>query len=51
MEFFTPKFIKYQLYLLQLENYELGRYWKLLFKKSAMAKTGTEEGFGLDGKG
>jgi len=23
----------YQLYLLQLENYELGRFWKLLFKK------------------
>ena len=23
----------YQLYLLQLENYELGRYWKLLFQK------------------
>ncbi len=27
------KIIKYQLYLLQLENYELGRYFKLLFKK------------------
>ncbi|OGB70389.1 hypothetical protein A2Y26_00230 [candidate division CPR2 bacterium GWD2_39_7] len=25
--------IKYQLYLLQLENYELGRYWKLILKK------------------
>jgi UDP-N-acetylmuramoyl-tripeptide--D-alanyl-D-alanine ligase len=24
---------KYQLYLLQLENYELGRFWKLLFNK------------------
>ena len=24
---------KYQLYLLQLEEYTLGRYWKLLFKK------------------
>ncbi len=30
MDIFVPKFIKYQLYLLQLENYELGRYWKLL---------------------
>lgn len=25
--------LKYQLYLLQLENYEIGRYWKLLFTK------------------
>lgn len=25
--------IKYQLYLLQLENYELGRYWVLLWKR------------------
>ncbi|MDR3642359.1 MAG: UDP-N-acetylmuramoyl-tripeptide--D-alanyl-D-alanine ligase [Candidatus Doudnabacteria bacterium] len=33
MDFIVPKFIRYQLYLLQLENYELGRYWKLLFKK------------------
>jgi UDP-N-acetylmuramoyl-tripeptide--D-alanyl-D-alanine ligase len=33
MDIFVPKFIQYQLYLLQLENYELGRYWKLLFKK------------------
>lgn len=30
MDIFIPNFIKYQLYLLQLENYELGRYWKLL---------------------
>src|SRR5690348_11714504 len=27
------KITQYQLYLLQLENYELGRYWRLLFKK------------------
>jgi UDP-N-acetylmuramoyl-tripeptide--D-alanyl-D-alanine ligase len=33
MDIFVPKFIKYQLYLLQLENYELGRYWKLLVKR------------------
>ena len=33
MDLLVPKFIKYQLYLLQLENYELGRYWKLLWKK------------------
>ncbi|GEM_PF-410384 len=33
MDIFVPKFIQYQLYLLQLENYELGRYWKLLVKK------------------
>jgi UDP-N-acetylmuramoyl-tripeptide--D-alanyl-D-alanine ligase len=33
MDIFVPKFIRYQLYLLQLENYELGRYWKLLIKK------------------
>lgn len=33
MEFIVPKFIQYQLYLLQLENYELGRYWKLLLKR------------------
>jgi len=33
MDLLIPKFIRYQLYLLQLENYELGRYWKLLFKK------------------
>src|SRR5680860_923708 len=25
--------LTYQLYLLQLENYELRRYWKLLFSK------------------
>ena len=25
--------VKYHLYLLQLENYELGRFWKLLFKR------------------
>jgi len=30
----NPLFIPiYQLYLLQLENYELGRYWTLLFQK------------------
>ncbi len=33
MNLFVPKFIRYQLYLLQLENYELGRYWKLLIKR------------------
>ncbi len=32
------KVIKYQLYLLQLENYELGRFWKLLFKKGFWPK-------------
>ncbi len=32
------KLIKYQLYLLQLENYELGRYFKLLFKKGFWPK-------------
>jgi UDP-N-acetylmuramoyl-tripeptide--D-alanyl-D-alanine ligase len=32
------KIIKYQLYLLQLENYELGRYFKLLFKKGFWPK-------------
>ncbi len=32
------KIIKYQLYLLQLENYELGRFWKLLFKKGFWPK-------------
>ncbi len=30
--------IKYQLYLLQLENYELGRYFVLLFKKGFWPK-------------
>jgi UDP-N-acetylmuramoyl-tripeptide--D-alanyl-D-alanine ligase len=38
MDLFVPKFIQYQLYLLQLENYELGRYWKLLFKKGFFPK-------------
>lgn len=33
MEFFIPKIISYQLYLLQLENYELKRYFRLLFKR------------------
>lgn len=33
MDIFVPKFIKYQLYLLQLENYELARYWRLLKSK------------------
>lgn len=33
MDLIIPKFINYQLYLLQLENYELGRYWKLLRQK------------------
>ncbi len=32
------KTIKYQLYLLQLENYELGRYFRLLFKKGLRPK-------------
>lgn len=30
--------IKYQLYLLQLENYELERFWKLLFAKGLWSK-------------
>ncbi|MFA5991069.1 MAG: UDP-N-acetylmuramoyl-tripeptide--D-alanyl-D-alanine ligase [Candidatus Doudnabacteria bacterium] len=34
------KVIKYQLYLLQLENYELGRFWKLLLKKGFWPKEG-----------
>jgi len=38
MDLFVPKFIRYQLYLLQLENYELGRYWKLLIKKGIFPK-------------
>ncbi len=38
MDLFVPKFIQYQLYLLQLENYELGRYWKLLIKKGVFPK-------------
>jgi UDP-N-acetylmuramoyl-tripeptide--D-alanyl-D-alanine ligase len=38
MDIFVPKFIQYQLYLLQLENYELRRYWKLLFKKGFWPK-------------
>lgn len=33
MTFDPYKLIKYHLYLLQLENYELGRFWKLLKKK------------------
>jgi UDP-N-acetylmuramoyl-tripeptide--D-alanyl-D-alanine ligase len=33
MTFDPYKLIKYHLYLLQLENYELGRFWKLLNKK------------------
>lgn len=32
------KITKYQLYLLQLENYELSRYFKLLFKKGFWPK-------------
>jgi UDP-N-acetylmuramoyl-tripeptide--D-alanyl-D-alanine ligase len=32
------KIIKHQLYLLQLENYELGRFWKLLFRKGILPK-------------
>ncbi len=33
-KFMNPfKTIKYHLYLLQLENYELGRFWKLLIKR------------------
>ena len=32
------RIIKYQLYLLQLENYELGRYFKLLLKKGFWPK-------------
>jgi UDP-N-acetylmuramoyl-tripeptide--D-alanyl-D-alanine ligase len=38
MDFFIPLFIQYQLYLLQLENYELGRYWKLLWVKGFFPK-------------
>ena len=33
MTFDPYKLIKYHLYLLQLENYELVRFWKLLFKR------------------
>ena len=33
--------IKYQLYLLQLENYELGRYFKLLGKKGFLPPKGS----------
>jgi hypothetical protein len=33
MTFDPYKLIKYHLYLLQLENYELGRFWKLLFRR------------------
>src|SRR5258708_28928337 len=32
------KIITYQLYLLQLENYELFRFWQLLFKKGLFPK-------------
>ena len=35
---FVWKTIKYQLYLLQLENYELGRYFNLLYKKGFWPK-------------
>lgn len=35
---FVWKTIKYQLYLLQLENYELARYFKLLYKKGFWPK-------------
>jgi len=37
MKFFI-NLSKYQLYLLQLENYELFRFWKLLFKKGFWPK-------------
>ncbi len=33
MDELTPKFISYQLYLLQLENYQLGRYFRLLWSR------------------
>ncbi len=32
------KVIKYQLYLLQLENYELGRFWQLLIRRGWFPK-------------
>ena len=32
------KTIKYQLYLLQLENYELGRLWRLLIRRGWLPK-------------
>jgi UDP-N-acetylmuramoyl-tripeptide--D-alanyl-D-alanine ligase len=32
--------LKYQIYLLQLENYELGRFWKLLHKKGYLKSSG-----------
>ncbi len=33
MKFNIFKILKYQLYLLQLENYQILRYWQLLFKR------------------
>ena len=33
MDILVPKFIQYQLYLLQQENYDLGGYWRLLLKQ------------------
>ena len=33
---FFIKIAKYHLYLFQLENYELGRFWKLVFKKGLL---------------
>ncbi len=43
MDILIPKFIKYQLYLLQLENYELGRYFKLLWAKGFWPKKNQEQ--------
>ncbi|MBI5530716.1 MAG: UDP-N-acetylmuramoyl-tripeptide--D-alanyl-D-alanine ligase [Candidatus Doudnabacteria bacterium] len=44
------KAIKYQLYLLQLESYELGRFWKLLFKKGLLPKGGQRKQLVWTGK-
>ena len=40
MSFNPFKVSEYQLYLLQLENYELDRFFKLLFKKGLLPKPG-----------
>lgn len=42
--------IKYQLYLLQLENYELGRYFKLLWQKGFWPKGGQRKNLVWTGK-
>lgn len=40
MTFDPYKLIKYHLYLLQIESYELGRFWKLLFKRGWFPQKG-----------